>query len=230
MTPTPAPPNEIDQWIAANLRTRREALGLSQEDVAERMRAYGHVFSQNTVWKIETGQRQVRVAEFRDLERTVAVDDEVIGAGRKKLLGLDLPPEDYKLKHDFHRANDQVYRASQELHTAVLRFMRAKLNLGLAEAAMDRAYGEERPVLERDNWTEPPEILALRARLEFEIFWNEEDTIESRSEEFVAEAKRRIDAAAAEFQQVIATPSALPEIIAGVADDGTMRRGGNGQH
>jgi len=55
---------DIDQNIAANLRTYREAGHISQEELAQRMTDLGFGFSQATIWKIERGQRPVRASEL----------------------------------------------------------------------------------------------------------------------------------------------------------------------
>ena len=55
---------DIDQNIAANLRTYREAGSVSQEELAQRMASRGFGFSQATIWKIESGQRPVRASEL----------------------------------------------------------------------------------------------------------------------------------------------------------------------
>lgn len=57
-----------------NLRERREELGLSQTDVARRMADSGHNFRQQTVQKIESGTRPVRLDEATDLSEVLASD------------------------------------------------------------------------------------------------------------------------------------------------------------
>jgi transcriptional regulator with XRE-family HTH domain len=55
---------DIDQNIAANLRTHREADGISQDGLAQQMADRGFGFSQATIWKIESGQRPVKASEL----------------------------------------------------------------------------------------------------------------------------------------------------------------------
>jgi transcriptional regulator with XRE-family HTH domain len=64
---------DIDQNIAANLRTYREAGSISQEELAQRMADRGFGFSQATIWKIETGQRPVRASELIALAHSLGV-------------------------------------------------------------------------------------------------------------------------------------------------------------
>ena len=64
---------DIDQNIAANLRTYREAGNLSQEELAQRMADRGFGFSQATIWKIESGQRPVKASELVALADSLEV-------------------------------------------------------------------------------------------------------------------------------------------------------------
>ena len=64
---------DIDQNIAANLRTYREAGNISQDELAQRMADRGFGFSQATIWKIESGQRPVRASELVALADSLGV-------------------------------------------------------------------------------------------------------------------------------------------------------------
>src|SRR5580700_10570206 len=63
----------IDQNIAANVRAYREAGGLSQEELAQRMTDRGFGFSQATIWKIESGQRPVKLSEAAALANALGI-------------------------------------------------------------------------------------------------------------------------------------------------------------
>ena len=52
-----------DEYFASNLRRTREAMGLTQSDMAERMRDRGFPFHQATIYKIEKGDRKVSIGE-----------------------------------------------------------------------------------------------------------------------------------------------------------------------
>jgi transcriptional regulator with XRE-family HTH domain len=54
-----------DQRFARNLREARERLGISQSAVAATMRALGHPMPQQTIARIEAGQRRDRRAVDR---------------------------------------------------------------------------------------------------------------------------------------------------------------------
>lgn len=63
---------DLDARFADALRYSRTLEGLTQEQVADRMRGWGHEgFSQSTVWKIESGRRKATVAEAFLLARAV---------------------------------------------------------------------------------------------------------------------------------------------------------------
>ena len=64
---------DIDQNIAANLRTYREADNISQDELAQRMADRGFGFSQATIWKIESGQRPVRASELVALADSLGI-------------------------------------------------------------------------------------------------------------------------------------------------------------
>lgn len=60
-----APSSLAEQYFAANLRSVREARGLSQVKFAEEMSARGWPWRQQTVTRVETGRRAVRFGEAK---------------------------------------------------------------------------------------------------------------------------------------------------------------------
>ena len=63
----------IEQAVARKLRELRQIAGLSQAKVAERMFGKGQPWHQQTAWKVEAGQRAVRVGELADLAAILGV-------------------------------------------------------------------------------------------------------------------------------------------------------------
>jgi len=55
--------SDVDRCVASNVRYFREELGLSQKELAQRMSERGFGFTQATIWKIESCQREVRISE-----------------------------------------------------------------------------------------------------------------------------------------------------------------------
>lgn len=56
---------EDDALIGENVKALRGAV--SQEELAKKMRARGHAWKKQTVYAVESGQRQLKVVEARDL-------------------------------------------------------------------------------------------------------------------------------------------------------------------
>jgi transcriptional regulator with XRE-family HTH domain len=59
--------------IGQQLRRIRNGRGWTQQDVADRMRPYGHNWIKSTVNRIETGKRPLRVNELDDLAAMLGV-------------------------------------------------------------------------------------------------------------------------------------------------------------
>jgi transcriptional regulator with XRE-family HTH domain len=68
-----AGPGVIDEWVAWNIRIRRENLGWSQADLAKAMAALGWKYHPQTVHRIESGQRKVTIGEAEALARIFSV-------------------------------------------------------------------------------------------------------------------------------------------------------------
>ena len=69
----PDEPRQTRQRIAANLRAARENAGLSQADLAEKMRVIGFRTSQQAIAQIESGTQKVPSEELLWLSRILAV-------------------------------------------------------------------------------------------------------------------------------------------------------------
>jgi transcriptional regulator with XRE-family HTH domain len=70
---TPAAAGVIDEWVAWNIRLRREGLGWSQADLAKEMAALGWKYYPQTVHRVEQGQRKVTIGEAEALARLFGV-------------------------------------------------------------------------------------------------------------------------------------------------------------
>jgi transcriptional regulator with XRE-family HTH domain len=82
-----APVETMEERLATNLRRRREALGLRQQDVATLARAAGASWSQAKVAMVETGRRELGLGEALILSN-------LLGIGILELvLGSDPDPE-----------------------------------------------------------------------------------------------------------------------------------------
>ena len=56
-----------EQLVARQLRLLRQGRGWSQQEVAEKMQAYGYQWSQATVTRLESASRPIRLNELADL-------------------------------------------------------------------------------------------------------------------------------------------------------------------
>jgi transcriptional regulator with XRE-family HTH domain len=145
----------IDQNIAANLRLYREAAGLSQEELAQRMTDRGFGFSQATIWKIESGQRPVRASELAALADALTVRTPVVvgnlttmpGAARHEVALRNAR----RGAHDAYEALKQAADAYLEAQYAVLFAAHEAHNDGFGVTELHTAYlniPAERAVIE----------------------------------------------------------------------------------
>src|SRR5262245_66531650 len=102
----------IDQNIAANVRAYREAAGISQEELAQRMTDRGFGFSQATIWKIESGQRPVRASEL------VALAD--CFGGFLSVMSLTSEPDTARHQARLRQANRSAFDAFAALKEAAV--------------------------------------------------------------------------------------------------------------
>jgi transcriptional regulator with XRE-family HTH domain len=147
---------DIDQNIAANLRTYREAGGVSQEELAQRMADLGFGFSQATIWKIERGQRPVRASEL------VALADSL---GIMSATSLTRQPDAARHQVQLDQANRTAQHAYQALKKAAADYLDAQVELVvMARLAQDAGLA----VTElHTSWLDtPPEEAVIEARVE----------------------------------------------------------------
>lgn len=71
--PPQAAAGVIDEWVAWNIRIRREGLGLSQADLAKVMADLGWKWHPQTVHRVESGQRKVTIGEAEALARLLGI-------------------------------------------------------------------------------------------------------------------------------------------------------------
>jgi transcriptional regulator with XRE-family HTH domain len=152
----------IDRNFATNLRTMREAAGLSQEELASRMAAEGFSFSQATIWKIEQLQRPVRLAEAAALAG--AVGDPLWP------ISLHLPPGILGAKISLGRAHEEMSKARHGIKHFTRKFIEARRQFDFAVEQAQRAGVPEDDeiwigVFDGSDW-DAPEFLALEARYE----------------------------------------------------------------
>jgi transcriptional regulator with XRE-family HTH domain len=146
----------IDQNIAANLRTYREAASVSQEELAQRMTDRGFGFSQATIWKIESGQRPVRASELVALADSL----DVLSA-----LSLTYEPDAARHHAQMRQASRNAREAYERLKTAAAAYIEAQFELAVAAR---EAHDDGMTVTELlTSWlSTPPEEAVIQARVE----------------------------------------------------------------
>jgi FtsZ-interacting cell division protein YlmF/DNA-binding XRE family transcriptional regulator len=180
-----------DERFARNLRDARERHGLSQADVASEMTKAGFSFHQQTVAKIESGSRTVRLSEAEKLASVLGTS---VGV-------LTLPPHDVqkvrrlnKVTFDLRRAISVVVAAYKEMWKAELALER-ELG-GLRRRDGTDFYPDSEPVKKAANWARHAEREAHpyrvvdRAREEFASKYNH---VGNSPNSVVAERLRDLD-------------------------------------
>lgn len=174
----------VERWLAENLKAGREAAGLSQDTVAERMRERGHdVWRQQTVARVETGQRSVRFGEAYDLARIVgsSFDD------------LARPPERTREGMALKSAVSSLQDAWRTLLPSAEYYADARRRLEQLVAQVE-AEGKA-------------EDLAAEVRLAGQVL---RTTQEPLIEAFLAERLQRVEVARADQAALKATQAGLP--------------------
>ncbi|MBW0091808.1 helix-turn-helix transcriptional regulator [Pseudonocardia sp. KRD-184] len=154
---------EVEQNFATNVREYREQLGLSQEDLAQRMVERGSGFTQATVWKIEQGKRAVRIAE------AVALMDAL---GLPSWMNLTRSPHAFRRDAQLQAAHRYAGVAYAAIKDATAEFLRAQ-----AEVAVAAHEAREAGVAVNSLWTSWLEEPAERAVIEARIAYDREDAI-----------------------------------------------------
>ncbi len=121
-------------WFAENLRAAREHAGMSQSTLAGIMSDLGYPFHQQTIARIEAGERKVEVEEAFALARSVRADVEILlrppGVARDGLRLLD--------------AARRVQEARQAIRNVQDRYAAERGQLEALIAATERAGNAER--------------------------------------------------------------------------------------
>lgn len=118
-----------DDLLAQRVREVRERLGLSQDQLAQRMAARGHDFRQQTIYKIETGNRRVTWGEAISLADSLEMT----------IADLSAPGTSGSLGVLFERVD--VLR--EGLEQAARTYMRAQWRLAHAADQLERLPAED---------------------------------------------------------------------------------------
>lgn len=71
----------IDAHFGEQVRSERVRRGMKQADLAQRMTDFGFEFSQQTVWKVETGRRRITIGEAAGLASALETTIDAMAGG-----------------------------------------------------------------------------------------------------------------------------------------------------
>jgi transcriptional regulator with XRE-family HTH domain len=155
----------VAEYFATNLRQAREAKGLSQADLAMRVKELGQPCTQATIWKLEQGHREPKLTE------AVA-----IGQALDLLRWTDLTrqPETFKIQHRIDLWRHRVYELAEQTRAAATAQLEALANLAvLVRQAQDAGLAAD---WASGGWLEyTPEATVLREVLAARVAWDSED-------------------------------------------------------
>ncbi|MGI9001977.1 MAG: helix-turn-helix domain-containing protein [Pseudonocardia sp.] len=146
----------VERNFAVNVREYRDQIGLSQDELAQRMTERGFGFTQATVWKIEQGKRAVRIAE------AVALMDAL---GLPSWMHLTRSPHTFRLDAQLQAAHRRAGAAYTAIKDATTAFLHAQAEVAFAayeareaDIAVDRLW---------TSWlTQPAERAVIEARID----------------------------------------------------------------
>lgn len=130
-------------WFAENLRDAREKAGLSQDALASIMSDLGYAFRQQTITRIEGGERRVEVGEAFALARSVGTSVEALmrpaGVARDGLRILDAVRRVHQVQQAVRKVYDSYNAERRDLEALVNRAERSGHAKGVArEIALGR--------------------------------------------------------------------------------------------
>lgn len=185
--------SDIDRNVATNLRYFREELGLSQEELAQRVSERGFGFTQATIWKIESGQRQVKISEVAALCDALQL---------RTWIHLTTDPEVSRPHAQLMSANRRAYDAYAALKVAATQYLEEQIGVLMAvRNARDVGLDTEHS----DGWLDMP---AERAVIEARDEWSREDLLMEQREE-------RVEAAMSALRQAGYEPLRPEDVVIG---------------
>ncbi|MEV8169309.1 helix-turn-helix transcriptional regulator [Microbacterium paraoxydans] len=145
----------VDKTFGPTLREARERRGLSQAALAEAMQALGFDFQQQTIYKIESGNRRATIGEAAGFARALQLDDVGSLVNGKNSLAVSL------VLRPVQSAYDDVFFASQRLLHAQLEVARLVSKIDDDSQLPERQIDNLRDALRFDPVSIATEALAL---------------------------------------------------------------------
>jgi len=129
-----SPPEITEERFAVNLRMTREAAGVSQSRLAEEMAARGWPWRQQTVTRVETRQRIVRLGEAKAVAEILETS----------LDTLTQPTGEMRVVETLSEWTHQARSAWLAIKESTVRLLNAKGNLRIHPAVTDSEPASER--------------------------------------------------------------------------------------
>ncbi|MBT2484623.1 MULTISPECIES: helix-turn-helix transcriptional regulator [unclassified Microbacterium] len=169
----------VDKTFGETLREARERKGLSQAALAEEMQQLGFEFQQQTVYKIESGNRKATIGEAAALARALQLPDVTSLVNGKHSLAITL------LLRPLEAAYEDVFFASQRMLDAQMKLARHLTRIDDGVDLPDSQVDQLRDALRYD-----PVEVAEEVRGYAEKRLRDDDEISETIRNIIAEAWR----------------------------------------
>jgi transcriptional regulator with XRE-family HTH domain len=156
--PDDAAASGIDRNVATNVREYRDRCSLSQEDLAQQMSDRGFGFSQATIWKIESGQRPVKLSEAVALAEILQL---------RNCAFLTEEPEQSRHRAHLQQANRWAHNTYTQIKQAAAAYLEAQANV-LVAAREAHDAGLTVTTLSTSYLDIAPEQAVIEARVEWD--------------------------------------------------------------
>ncbi|SCL43853.1 Helix-turn-helix domain-containing protein [Micromonospora citrea] len=166
--PTLDSDSSVAEYFAINLRKTREARGLSQADLAQRVKELGHPCTQATIWKLEQGHREPKLTE------AVAIGGAL---GLWRWTELTVKPAEFNLAITVDHWRRRAYESAAQTRAAAAAQIEALENLAVAvRSALDAGLSVKWAEGRSGGWLEfTPEMTVLREVLAARVAVDVED-------------------------------------------------------
>ena len=132
----PTPPRvDLERAVGLRVRALREARGLSQQQLGQKLAALGYPMEQPTVYKLEKGTRPIRVNEIEAVATIFGVDI-------AELLTPWVDEDHHVARLNLAKAKSRLDEANKRLESAEAQAAEAQEELERARAAREKAFDE----------------------------------------------------------------------------------------
>ncbi|WP_432091790.1 helix-turn-helix domain-containing protein [Streptomyces sp. NRRL F-5630] len=138
--------SEAERVFIQQMKARRQSLDLTQSALAKRVASMGGALYQQTIAKLESGERSLKLSEADLLARALdtTIQDllsPVAGLGLPRLTSEGLEAHLAQLMEEHQKAQEVAEMAKRDASIASERFVQARQEADYAEAEASRARG-----------------------------------------------------------------------------------------